>query len=334
MSIALGVDGGATKTMAFVADETGTILGQGSGGPSNHQGVGPDAAIAEIERAARGALTMAELERADVACFALGGADFPIDYRMLTERLAPIGLAERFRVVNDTLAMVRAGLSRSWGVGVVCGTGSNFGGFAPDGTHFQFYDIGPLSGDWGGASDLGEEVLFHVARACDGRGRPTLMTDLLLEKFGFPTYNAFLEKLYIAHVPHYDAGADGESEGLHVRIATLAPLVFQAARRGDAVAQEIVVRQGEEIGISVGAVARRLGLEKTDTEVVLGGGVFKSRSALLIETSTRKIREFIPQAQIVLLEAEPASGAVFLALESAGVEVTEDVRAKVQAYRA
>src|SRR5438477_365687 len=36
----LGVDGGNSKTLAVVADETGRVLGVGRAGGSNHQGIG------------------------------------------------------------------------------------------------------------------------------------------------------------------------------------------------------------------------------------------------------------------------------------------------------
>lgn len=73
------------------------------------------------------------------------------------------------------------------------------------------------------------------------------------------------------------------------------------------------------------------GLETTDVEVVLGGSVFKSRGPLLVDTVTQVVHRIAPWATIVLPEFEPVVGAVFLALESLGVEVNEAVYANVGA---
>ncbi len=67
------------------------------------------------------------------ACFCLAGADLPVDDRRLLRSLRglPLGRARVLR--NDTFAVLRAGAARGWGVGVVCGTGLNCTGVAPDG---------------------------------------------------------------------------------------------------------------------------------------------------------------------------------------------------------
>ena len=56
---------------------------------------------------------------------------------------------------NDMPALLRAGTSRGWGIGVVCGGGINCLGVAPDGNEVRFLSFGPLSGDWGGGPTSG-----------------------------------------------------------------------------------------------------------------------------------------------------------------------------------
>jgi N-acetylglucosamine kinase-like BadF-type ATPase len=111
----------------------------------------------------------------------------------------------------------------------------------------------------------------------------------------------------------------------------LVPLVFKAAYGGDQVAQDLLVRVGTEVGTTANAIIKRLGLETTDVEVVLGGSVFKGRGPLLVDTITQMVHRTAPQATIGLPEFEPVVGAVFLALESLGVEVNEAVYANVRA---
>ena len=52
---------------------------------------------------------------------------------------------------------------------------------AADGAVVRFPALGPISGDWGGGSGLGEEALWHAARDVDGRGRATALTAAVLD---------------------------------------------------------------------------------------------------------------------------------------------------------
>ena len=96
-------------------------------------------------------------------------------------------------------------------------------------------------------------------------------------------------------------------------------------------ARRAVVVGAGLISLEMCEAFRRLGLETTDVEVVLGGSVFKGKGPLLVDTVTQVVHRIAPRASIVLPEFEPVVGAVFLALESLGVEVSKAVHANVRA---
>ncbi|MBC7092315.1 MAG: hypothetical protein H5T50_10500 [Nitrososphaeria archaeon] len=170
MSFVLGVDAGATKTFALVADEKGCVLGFGRGGSGNHETVGLESALTEIGRACKAALTQAGVSPpVEVAVFGLAGADLPMDFEFLTTNIEKLGFAKKTRVENDAMIALRAGLTRNWGVAVVCGTGFNACGIGPDGRKVRFPGLGWISGDWGGGVDIAREVVRVVCRAWDGR---------------------------------------------------------------------------------------------------------------------------------------------------------------------
>ena len=83
------------------------------------------------------------------------------------------GWAAQASVVNDTFAVLRAGLDQPagphWGVGVTVGAGINCVGVTPDGRTTRFLSLGPISGDWGGGGDLGQR---GAPAGRPGRGRP------------------------------------------------------------------------------------------------------------------------------------------------------------------
>ncbi|MBM4466987.1 MAG: ATPase [Chloroflexi bacterium] len=343
MSLVLGVDAGATKTFALVADEGGHILGFGQGGPGNHQMAGLEPALAEIRRSCEEALAQAGVSPpVDFGFFGLAGADLPVDFALLTPAVEGMGLARRVRIKNDTMVALRAGLKRGWGapspvhgfcergragvgVAVICGTGFNAGGIGPDGREVQLPGLGALSGDWGGGGDIAQEVIRLICRAWDGRGQPTALTEMVLTALGLPSVEELISQLYQSQFDYYPGQFDQR------RLLALVPIVFEAAYEGDQVAQDLLVRVGTEVGITANAIIKRLGLETTDVEVVLGGSVFKGQGPLLVDTVTQVVHRVAPRATIVLPEFEPVVGAVFLALESLGVEVSQAVYANVRA---
>jgi N-acetylglucosamine kinase-like BadF-type ATPase len=172
--------------------------------------------------------------------------------------------------------------------------------------------MGATSGDWGGGGDLAREMIRLVMRAWDGRGQPTLLTRLVLENLQAPSVESLLVKLY-----------HGEIDGQ--RKLELVPLLFRAGEAGDEAACELIVRAGTEIGITARTLIRRLGLEREEVEVILGGGVFKGGSRLLIDTITEVVHEQAPRARVVPLKHEPVVGAALLALESMHVVVDDSI---------
>src|SRR5262245_43383527 len=101
--ILLGVDGGGTTTVAWLADPTGNVLGRGRSGPSNAKAVGLDSARRSLQEAIDLAFVDAGLERtpADVACLGLAGWDRPQDRELLQSWATAGGWARQTIAVND-----------------------------------------------------------------------------------------------------------------------------------------------------------------------------------------------------------------------------------------
>jgi N-acetylglucosamine kinase-like BadF-type ATPase len=317
MNYVLGVDGGASKTLCLVATDDGHIVGLGRGGPSNHQVSGLEVAVAQIGRSVQEALAQASVQDVRLGLFCLAGADLPEDYAMLSQALDSLEACHKVVVKNDTMAALGSGLSRPWGVVVICGTGTNAAGRAPDGRELIFPGLGHISGDWGGGEAISQEIIRRAMRAWDGRGKPTLLLQMALDRFGASSPEDLLQMLYRNQLEQR-------------QLLGLAPLAFEAAYAGDDVACELVKEVGTEVGVTARTIIRRLSLEDEDVEVVLAGSVFKARGPLLIDTVQAAVHEVAPRACVVLPKFEPVVGALFLALETAGVElkgsVTENIR--------
>jgi len=304
----LAVDGGNSKTdVALLADD-GRLLAAVRGPTTSHQQVGVERAmdgLAALVAETRTRAGVAAGDPADVGVYCLAGADTPGDIRMLTSELAEQGFARQDLLRNDTFAALRAGTDRGWGVVVICGQGVNAAGIAPDGRAARLDALGDISGDWGGATDVGWEGLAAAVRARDGRGPRTVLEQSVPAYFGLAAPRALTMALY-----------DGRIE--HRRIGELSPVVFAAAMDGDAAARAIVDRLADEVVTMAGAMLRRLRLTRRDPEIVLGGGVFRTPDAAFRSRIEADVQAIAPRARLVRSQAPPVAGAALLGLDALG----------------
>ncbi len=312
MGNVLGVDGGSSKTHALLVSETGEVLGFGQAGGSNHQFHGLENSMHEISGAVHAALEQAALKPEDVelGCYCLSGADLPQDFTLLENAVNDLRFSRRVTIKNDTMAALRAGLTRPWGVVVVCGSGFNAAGRSPSGEELVLPGLGPISGDWGGGGDLSLEMIRQIARAWDGRGQATMLTELVLQAWQLESVEALIGKLYREEI-------DQQS------FLNLVPMLFQAVEAGDDVARKLVVRLGTEVGVTALALIRRLEMMETYVEVVLAGGVYKGEGSLLIDTIRKVVHDEVPDAKIVRPHYEPVVGAALLALDAMDIHLRQ-----------
>ena len=166
--VVLAVDGGNSKTDVAAVSAGGRLRAAIRGPTVSHQAVGLDEGMARLTAlAGRAGVTSAS--PAEVGVFALAGADYPSDIRTLERGIGALGICREVLVVNDTMAALRAGSRRPWGVALICGQGVNGAGVAPDGRVARFDGVGDISGDWGGGGSVGSAAQAAAVRARDGR---------------------------------------------------------------------------------------------------------------------------------------------------------------------
>jgi N-acetylglucosamine kinase-like BadF-type ATPase len=312
----LAIDGGNSKTDVALVAGDGTLLASARGPGINAHEVGVDQTVLILDAVVKQAA--AQLGRRDrfragwvaqhtVAC--LANADLPEEEAEHATAVQAQGWSATATVVNDTFAILRAGLpdgaERHWGVAVVCGAGINCVGVAPDSRVTRYLALGTISGDWGGGYGLGLEVLWHAMRAEDGRGRDTVLTGYLTSHFGVER----VEEVTIGI--HKGKIGDGDLIGL-------APVLLRAADEGDPVARTVVHRLADEISVMAITAMRRLDLTRLATPVVLGGGVLTARNPLLMSGITRQLAETAPDAEVRVIDIPPVAGAALLGLDSVG----------------
>jgi N-acetylglucosamine kinase-like BadF-type ATPase len=329
LAAVLAIDGGNSKTDVALVAADGSLLALARGGASNHQAVGRDAALATLTSLVRDVAAQAGLAaRAPVAghtSACLAGADLADEEAELTATIGAQGWSDTATVVNDTFAVLRAGLDddtpgRHWGIGVVCGQGTNCAGVAPDGRSFRFLALGPISGDWGGGGDLGRDALWWAARAEDGRGPDTELRRAVPAHFGVSRVEDVTVGVYRGTIGY--AELDG-----------LTALLLAVARAGDDVARDVVLRQADEVCAMATVTARNLGLgggpDGTRVPVVLGGSVLTARDPLLTDAIIERLAARLPRARVRIIDAPPVLGAALLGLDHADAPAAALARLRI-----
>jgi N-acetylglucosamine kinase-like BadF-type ATPase len=299
----LGIDGGATKTLAALLDLRAGTLHLGQGGPSNEDAVGTHAAVGALLEAADGALARAGIAAQDLdgAVIALAGTDTDAVARHVHS-----ARTDRWIVVNDVVAAWATATGGQPGIGVISGTGSNVFGVGRVGTETRAWRAGGwghLLGDEGSGHWFGTESIKAALRDREDSGPATALSDAAVEFFAAPSIEALATRVYSQPL--------SKSE-----IAAFAIETARLAEHGDTVACELYARGARLLSGQIAAVIRRTGLAGS-FPVGLIGSAFKA-GAVFVEPLTRAVHELAPDARVSVVELAPVGGSLLLALRACG----------------
>ncbi|WP_017718434.1 N-acetylglucosamine kinase [Kamptonema formosum] len=316
MTSVLGIDGGGSKTVCVLMDETGKILGRGEAGASNYQTVGIETAGNSIGNAIAQAVSQETgFLEVGAICLGLAGVGRPEDIKVvggLAQQLqARADLPVRWAVppagvviCNDCIIALAGGVGEPVGIVAIAGTGSIAYGQNRRGETKRAGGWGYILGDEGGGYDIALRGLRASVRSYDGRLGATVLTDLIVCHLGVRSAEDLVGVVY--------------RRGWGAReIAGLAPLVGEAADAGDAVAVGIIDSAAEELVEAVRAVMGGIFQEGEGFEVVTAGGAWRI-SDLLRERFAVSLAAIAPAAEVIWPRYEPAKGAGLLALRAIG----------------
>lgn len=242
----VAVDLGKTRCRVVV-DTTTRPVREGVGAPGLAASGGVAAALDAIRP------LLADLDASSIGAIGVGaaGAWAAPDAAAELSRLLAREVGAATMVASDVVTAHAGALAGAPGVLLIAGTGAAALGIDADGARLVD-GWGPEIGDLGSGSWLGREVLRAVLRAADGLGPSTALVGAIAPLVGAAS-----------DVPAWLA----QSGPLPRRLATLAPLVLDAAAEGDPVSQEIV-----DDGIRL-LTASAVAASAVTADVVLHGGL-------------------------------------------------------------
>ena len=320
MNYVIGIDGGGTKTAAVILDQQGNVCGVGEGGPSTYGVVPLEVTRRSIFVAASVAARHANVPSVGftAAFLGLGNVVSAVDRAAVRNIAVDLGLAaaRRTGVDHDIRIALAGGLTGRSGIVLIAGTGTSCFGLNSAGQTWRAGGWGPLIDDEGSSYWLGIQAMRAAVLDYDGRGQSTRLTEAVRQKLALQEMDDLMNRLYAA-------------EMTRTEIAALAPLVFEVAAQGDALALDLIRRGCAAMADCALAVARRLGLDQSPSELTLVGGLTKAGPALHAPFA-EALHVRLPLCVLCPPELPPVLGAALLALQVAGQALDEPLLSAVR----
>ena len=318
MNCVLGIDGGGSKTICVLMDNTAKVVGRGEAGASNYQSIG----IAFAQKAIQSAIHQAVVEglkqtkyiNLTAICLGLAGVSRPKDIELVKGIVSELQNS-KFRlpitwtlkpshivICHDALIALTGGIGDAVGIVVAVGTGSIVFGQNHQGNSQRVGGWGYILGDEGSAYKIAVCGMQAALKAYDGRGMATSLVEHLSQHLGLENIEELVEVVY--------------RRGWGVKeIAALAPIVDQAAIAGDKVANDIIDQAVTDLVIATSAAIDYLFESGEIVEIVTTGSVWQAQCNLR-DRFIKSITHQYPLAKVIYPRYKPAYGAGLLALKA------------------
>jgi len=300
--LVMGIDAGGSKTVCLLADGNGRVQFETRAPGVNLHAVGEARVEEVLGRVIADALDHTRARPAAI-CLGIAGVDRDDDAARVGGIMDRAGRGIPALIVNDALIALVAGAGIGQGIVVIAGTGSIAYGRNAAGAAARAGGWGHMIGDEGSGYWIGQRALAAVVRHVDGRGPATRLTADVTRHFDVADAAGLVRIVYNLEEPRKS-------------VALLGPVVQRACEAGDAVAAHILEQGADELALAARSVASQLGMRGEAFPFVLSGSVFRIVPRLAAEIEPRLL-EIAPRSEVRRLDAEPATGAVVLALAHA-----------------
>ncbi|MDZ8236787.1 MAG: N-acetylglucosamine kinase [Nostoc sp. ChiQUE01a] len=317
MPYVLGIDGGGSKTVCVLVDDSGQVLGRAEAGESNYQSIGIEATFKSIESAIHTATNEARqiinTITIEAICLGLAGvgraSDIEVVKNLVQElqnsKILPITWSlqpENIVICNDALIALVGGIGHDVGIVVAVGTGSIVFGRNHQGKTKRVGGWGYILGDEGSAYKIAVAGMNAALKSYDGREIATSLVDAFKQHLNLESIEDLIEVIY------------RRQWGVK-QIAALAPIVDLAAASGDEVANNIIDDAVKELVKATSTVIDAIFSPDSILEVVTTGSVWRARCKIHERFSASIVNKF-PLIKVIYPRFETAYGAGLLALQS------------------
>ncbi len=318
----LGLDGGGSKTHGALFSRDGRLVDFIEWGTTSHEFLtgGYSGLKIELKRMFGSIQSRNGLHWEDVSCvYGLAGVDCEKQSALIGGYIRECGVSSCL-LCNDSLLGIKAASETGWGICSVNGSGTGASGIDINCRVHTVGGLFGLSGDYAGGRVLGSETVRLVYEQLFRGGEYTVLSDMLFEKLGVKDCRSWKELLVSGIADHT------------IEPKAFAPLMFEAACKGDNAALKVLSDCGRQCSRDIIAVAKELTFpENTAIPVVLLGSLYtKAKHPGIIESLQSALSRSAFKFDLIKLSCEPVAGAVFWAMEKDGIEYSrEDISKQI-----
>jgi N-acetylmuramic acid 6-phosphate etherase len=295
----LGIEGGATHSVALLTDEPGNLLKRATGGPANLQFLSD----AQLVRHFRSFAT--QFPRPDGIAIGLAGAWAGTGKSRIRSAAARVWPGASCYATHDletalVAAQAQEGDQTVPHVLVVSGTGSACYAKRRDGKEVKIGGWGHLLGDRGSGYDIGLRSLQTVIDSYDRHQQ-------------WPVLGQKILRALQLNEPYDLIG--WVQRATKAEIAAVAIEVFQAREHNDRLAWQVLSQAAQSLALAAAACAQRIAHRNELVRFSLAGSVLLQQPAFARQVGL-EIRRLWPKAASARLPRESAWGAVELARQA------------------
>ncbi len=261
MACYISFDGGGTKLNGMMFDENMNLLGTGHAGGINLTQTSLEDCRANVHSCLEQVLAAHEPPLVDVVYYTGVG-----NFQLLCEEVGRRVHTAQYVGTDEALGGLLAGALRQQGVLALAGTGSDVFYISPE-KRTVVGAWGPILGDDGSGAWIGQQGIRAVVRQINGWGEDTLLLPIIRQAWALKNDWQMVRMVHQSPAPFR-------------QVASVTPLVGQAAARGDRVCLNILREAGHLMAVQTESLIRRAGLGEDQLDVTLCGGAWKAHPAM------------------------------------------------------
>lgn len=263
MKYVIGIDGGGTKTLGYIANIWGRIIASSTSGPSNYQSVGIVRTKQSLTNVINNLCKRTDISIDDIELLSLGmaGVDRQEDKTNVINIIRSIGVKSEIILNNDGITELAGAIGKNLGIITISGTGSISYGIDSNGKSVRVGGWGNILGDEGSGYDIGRNALKAILRNYDKRDKETLLTEKVLGYLKLKTVDEMIGYVY-------------KKETTKEHIAQIAPVVINAAYEKDPISINILDNATNNLVELTQTVINQLEF-KDKINLTYGGGILK-----------------------------------------------------------
>lgn len=282
----LGVDGGGTKTTAVLYDENLNEIARVIGDSINYYSEGMDNARNNMKKIAdeiKNICNISDFDSVFIGMSALAGKASESELNTFCEGIFDCKKTQ----MNSDLYIALKATNDDSAVVVIAGTGSMVAGFDKNGEVVTAGGFGYILGDEGSGFSIAQSAMKAALRSVCGAEKETMLYTELLSYYSAKDTDDLIDKVY-------------SSSFSRKTIAGFAKNVYECAKNGDAVANEILKSEAELLAKTTLPILEKTGSKRIYTY----GGVFQNN-----EIFAKYFASCVGDAETNLLSHEPVYGA-------------------------